>query len=127
MIDCILAWKKITTTDSQDRVLVKRTVVRNQRKKRFISGQNNTKAPDKAVCLFFQLKNTDLFLISSRKHMLWYSLEAPRRGASNEYPQHMFLWRNKKKISWYIPLIWSYEHLIYSRHSDRKKNNNKIK
>ena len=25
-----------------------------------------------------------------------YSLEAPHRGASNEYPQHMFLWRNKK-------------------------------
>ena len=31
--------------------------------------------------------------------MLWYSLEAPRRGASNEYPQHMFLWRNKKALS----------------------------
>ena len=31
--------------------------------------------------------------------MLWYSLEAPRRGASNEYPQHMFSWRNKKNIS----------------------------
>ena len=28
----------------------------------------------------------------------WYALEAPRRGASNEYPQHMFLWRNKKNI-----------------------------
>ena len=28
-----------------------------------------------------------------------YSLEAPRRGASNEYPQHMFLSRNKKDIS----------------------------
>ena len=28
--------------------------------------------------------------------MLWYSLEAPRRGASNEYPQHLFSWRNKK-------------------------------
>ena len=27
--------------------------------------------------------------------MMWYSLEAPRRGASNEY--NMFLWRNKKK------------------------------
>ena len=27
-----------------------------------------------------------------------YSLEAPRRGASNEYPQHMFLSRNKKNI-----------------------------
>ena len=31
--------------------------------------------------------------------MLWYSLEAPHRGASNEYPQHMFLLRNKKDIS----------------------------
>ena len=29
--------------------------------------------------------------------MLWYSLEAPRRGASNEYPQHMISSRNKKK------------------------------
>ena len=28
-----------------------------------------------------------------------YSLEVPRRGVSNEYPQHMFLWRNKKDIS----------------------------
>ena len=33
--------------------------------------------------------------------MLWYSLEAPRRGASNEYPQHMFSSRNKKDISIY--------------------------
>ena len=31
--------------------------------------------------------------------MLWYSLEAPRRGASNEYPQHKFWWRNKKDLS----------------------------
>ena len=37
--------------------------------------------------------------------MLWvliscgYSLEAPCRGASNEYPQHIFFWRNKKDIS----------------------------
>ena len=39
------------------------------------------------------------FLISKQKHMLWYSLEAPRQGASNEYPQHMFLSRNKKNIA----------------------------
>ena len=26
-----------------------------------------------------------------------YSLKVPRQGASNEYPQHMFLWRNMKK------------------------------
>ena len=28
-----------------------------------------------------------------------YSLEAPHQGTSNEYPQLMFLWRNKKDIS----------------------------
>ena len=28
-----------------------------------------------------------------------YSLEMPQEGASNEYPQDMFLWRNKKTIS----------------------------
>ena len=28
-----------------------------------------------------------------------YSKEAPHRGASSEYPQHMFLWKNKKKIN----------------------------
>ena len=41
--------------------------------------------------------------------MLWYSLEAPRRGASNEYPQHMFLLSNKKNIMWIPPFICSYD------------------
>ena len=40
--------------------------------------------------------------------MLWYSLEVPRRGTSNEYPQHMFSSRNKKNIMWIPPLICSY-------------------
>ena len=40
----------------------------------------------------------NIFLISQQKHMLWYSLEAPRRGASHEYP-HMFSWRNKKNVN----------------------------
>ena len=44
--------------------------------------------------------------------MLWYSLEVPRRSASNEYPQHMFSWRNKKNIMWVPPLICSYEDLV---------------
>ena len=30
--------------------------------------------------------------------MLWYSLEVPQWGASNEYLQHMFSSRNKKNI-----------------------------
>ena len=37
-----------------------------------------------------------------------YSLEAPRWGTSNEYPQHMFLERNKKNIMWIPPLSCSY-------------------
>ena len=31
-----------------------------------------------------------IFLISAQKHRLWYSLEPPRRGGSNEYPQSVF-------------------------------------
>ena len=34
---------------------------------------------------FFQLKNINIFLTSPKKHMLWYSLEVPHRGTSNEY------------------------------------------
>ena len=40
--------------------------------------------------------------------MSTHSLEVPRRGASNEYPQDMFLWRNKKNIVWIPSLICSY-------------------
>ena len=31
-----------------------------------------------------------IFLISAQKHRLRYSLESPRGGGSNEYPQSMF-------------------------------------
>ena len=31
-----------------------------------------------------------IFFISAQKHRLWYSLEPPRRGGSNEYPQSTF-------------------------------------
>ena len=34
--------------------------------------------------------------------MLWFSLEVPRQGASNEYPQHMFLWRYKKNTNTFL-------------------------
>ena len=44
------------------------------------------------------------FLLLSKNICCGYSLEAPHRGASNKYPQHMFLWRNKKNIMW-IPLL----------------------
>ena len=39
------------------------------------------------------------FLFLDENIRCGYSLEAPWRGASNEYPQHMFPSRNKKDIS----------------------------
>ena len=45
---------------------------------------------------FFQIKNSDIFHISAQNIDCGYSLELPRRGGSNEYPQSMFLSRNNK-------------------------------
>ena len=45
---------------------------------------------------FFRLKNSDIFHISAQNIDYGYSLELPQRGGSDEYPQTMFLSRNKK-------------------------------
>ena len=44
----------------------------------------------------FQVKTSVIFHISAPNIDCGYSLEPPRRGGSNEYPQSMFLSRNKK-------------------------------
>ena len=44
----------------------------------------------------FQIKNSDSFLISAQNIDCGYLLEPPWWGGSNEYPQSMFLSRNKK-------------------------------
>ena len=44
----------------------------------------------------FQIKNSDIFYISAQNIDCGYSLEPPRRGGSNGYPQSTFLSRNKK-------------------------------
>ena len=44
-----------------------------------------------------------IFIISAQKHRLWYSLELPRRGGSNEYSQSMFLaeiWKISEFFIW---------------------------
>ena len=38
----------------------------------------------------FQIKNSDIFHISAQNIDYGNSLEPPRRGGSNEYPQSMF-------------------------------------
>ena len=58
------------------------------------------------------------FLFSRRKHIIYcgYSLEVPRWGTSNEYPQHMFSSRNKKKCQYLGKLILvgqvDFDHLL---------------
>ena len=44
----------------------------------------------------FSDKNSDIFYISAQNIDCGYSLEPPRLGGSNEYPQSMFSSRNKK-------------------------------
>ena len=53
-------------------------------------------ALDKAL---FSTKKCLYFSYYSTKMCCGYSLEAPRQGTSNEYPQHMFSSRNKKTIN----------------------------
>ena len=48
--------------------------------------------------LFFNPKVLIFFLFLHVNICCVYSLEAPQRGTSNEYTQHMFLLRNKKDI-----------------------------
>ena len=50
----------------------------------------------KLIFFFFQIKTSDIFHISAQKIDCGYLLEPPQRGGSNEYPQSMFLSKNKK-------------------------------
>ena len=44
----------------------------------------------------FQWTNFNIFLIFAQNIDCGYTLEPPRRGGSNEYPQSMFWSKNKK-------------------------------
>ena len=44
----------------------------------------------------FRQKYFDIFLIFAQNIDCGYTLEPPRRGGSNEYPQSMFWSKNKK-------------------------------
>ena len=50
----------------------------------------------------FQIKNSDIFQISPQNIDSGYSLEPPRRGGSNEYPQSMFFAEIRKLM--YTPV-----------------------
>ena len=46
----------------------------------------------------FETKNSDIFHISAQNIDCGYSLEPPRRGGSNEYPQSMFFAEIRKIV-----------------------------
>ena len=57
---------------------------------------------DRKMLIFFLyvdifLINVDIFLIFAQNIDCGYTLEPPRRGGSNEYPQSMFWSKNKKR------------------------------
>ena len=52
--------------------------------------------PPKTENFQIKKKTSDSFQISAQNIDCGYSLEPPRRGGSNEYPQSMFMNRNKK-------------------------------
>ena len=61
---------------------------------------------------FFNPKVLIFFLFVHKNICCGYSLEVPRWGASNEYPQHMFSWRHKTIIELFgrkTRLIWNHE------------------
>ena len=52
-----------------------------------------------------QIQSSDIFRISDQNINCGYSLEPPRRGGSNEYPQYMILQNKKNKISPCKPVL----------------------
>ena len=67
---------------------------------------------------FSDKKKKDIFHISAQNIDCGYSLEPPRRGGSNEYPQSMFSSRNKKNNvyifykKWVLCVYWSVSLLV---------------
>ena len=73
-----------------------------------------------SVICFLWVPTTYVFMVNKKKWKFLhekicygYSLEVPQWANSNEYPQHMFSWRNKKKYQYQYfwlkkCLIWSY-------------------
>ena len=54
----------------------------------------------------FHSKIFDIFLIYAQNIDCRYTLDPPRRGGSNEYPQSMFLSKNKKnRIPLHTPIF----------------------
>ena len=57
------------------------------------------KIPAADIIVFGIISSDFLFYIDN--DMLWYSLESPHRGDSNENTQHIFMIEKRKKMPYY--------------------------
>ena len=78
-----------TVTQQDARVSHKEQIITKTRLYKYIENFTTKKRK-------FSDTNRDIFYISAENIGCGYSLEPPRWGGSNEYPQSMFLNRNKK-------------------------------
>ena len=54
----------------------------------------------------------NILLFLHEMYVVEKPLEVHQWDSSNEYPQHMFSWRNKENIYLDIPLFWSYAECV---------------
>ena len=66
---------------------------------------------------FVNPKALIFFLFPHENVYCGYSSEAPHWGVSDDYPQYVFSWRNKKNIYVDIPLIYSYACDLYTQNA----------
>ena len=90
---------KVHCTSNSTGHLLQNNIKHNTLRKHAYSNILNILQPKKKNVL---IKISDIFHISVQNIDCGYSLEPPRRGGSNEYPQSMFLCRNKKIL--YTPI-----------------------
>ena len=62
----------------------------------------------------FHCKNFDIFNIFAQNIDCGYTLEPPRRGGSNEYPQSMFRSKNKNKLEYPCIPQFCYIKVVYT-------------
>ena len=61
------------------------------------------------------------FLFLHKNICCGHSSDVPQRGASNECPQCIFSWKNKKTINLDTLLIWRYDYCPHGEHMMRSK------
>ena len=90
MVSCCIGCTRVKHDTAPYMVSVSLSLITKTRLFKYVENFTSKKTEN------FQIKNSDIFHISAQNIDCGNSLEPPRRGGSNVYPQSMFLSRNKK-------------------------------